>query len=83
MPHISLLDGLLNVALGAVAGLLAFSARWFFTSYSNLQRRVLALEAQAARTEERHIANLERLDRIDVTTSRIDQKMDRLIERHS
>lgn len=89
MPHQNIpetwVDWVLSGITATVIGLLAWIARVLFGRFELLEQRVQTLERAAAVgalvADERHRTNLERLDRIDAVTDRIDAKLDRLIER--
>lgn len=89
MPHQNIpeswVDWVFSGIAAMVIGLLAWIARVLFGRFELLEQRVQTLERAAAVvalvSDERHRTTIERLDRIDAVTDRIDDKLDRLIER--
>ena len=81
MPHQNLPESWVDTVLGAIATACVVAASWFVRLVWGLNGRVTALERGQAVADERHEANLQRLDSIDARSERIERKLDRLSER--
>lgn len=81
MPHQQMPEGWVDTMIAALLGLVGSIGGWLFGRFTRLEHRVTALELLQAVADERHHANIARLERIEGGIVRIEQRLDRLRER--
>lgn len=74
MPHQQIPEGWFDYAMAGLLALAAWFGRKFLGRVDKLERRIRMLEGFGQLAEDRHSANVNRLERIE-------DKLDRLIER--
>jgi hypothetical protein len=85
MPHQNIPENWVDAVLGAIMTMLFAAISWIasriFGRFQDHEGRLVTLERLQTVTDMRHQSNIDRLDRIEERGERIEDKLDRLIER--
>ena len=74
-------DWVLSAIISTATAMIAWVAKRMFGRLRTMELRIVTLERIAAVADHRHTANIKRLESIERRGERIEDKLDRLIER--
>lgn len=80
-PDSNFFELAISVVVGTLIAFFGWLGRKLVGRLDNMEIRLETLERQSALASERHNANLNRLDRIERLAEKIDDRLDRMMER--
>jgi len=81
MPHQNIPESWMDALVVGIVTVFWWVVRKLFGKIGEIEHRIALLEGEKQAGNERHAANLKRLDSIEHRSESIEEKLDRLIER--